>query len=245
MWRVYGIDGTTKNNSVVFFKFKSKEGMKTILESGPWMVNNVSLALNIWELGIWLEKVEPSTIPIWVYVYNVPMELCKGNGIGKIMSGVGKPMLMEKMTKERCLKKSRKLDFARVLVEVNAEEELPHEVLKGGGSVIDKGDNGNLDEYGFVEGGMKNMHVPLQSKPFQRNVTNYGPNNQSIQSKGFFRVIINKNSKNVKSKANIIADVKQSSSHKVSGDIMKPSVDLSNFNPKVLVRGSGSKSYCV
>nr|GFD19266.1 hypothetical protein [Tanacetum cinerariifolium] len=118
------------------------------------------------------------------------MELCKGNGIRKIMSGVGKPMLMEKMTKERCLKKSGKLDFARVLVEVNAEEELPHvleiayppignrhvrprtedevaasklkEVLKGGGSVIDKGDNGNLDEYGFVEGGMKNMHVPLQ-----------------------------------------------------------------------------------
>nr|GEX83589.1 hypothetical protein [Tanacetum cinerariifolium] len=56
MWRVYGIDGTTKTNSR--------------------------------EPGIWLEKVEPSTIPIWVCVYNGPIELYNGNGIGKIMSGV-------------------------------------------------------------------------------------------------------------------------------------------------------------
>ncbi|PWA72355.1 hypothetical protein CTI12_AA271370 [Artemisia annua] len=41
------------------------------------------------------------------------------------MSGVGKPMVMDKMTKERCLKKAGKLDFARVLVEVSANEELP------------------------------------------------------------------------------------------------------------------------
>ncbi|GKE28160.1 hypothetical protein Tco_1443544, partial [Tanacetum coccineum] len=48
MWRVYGIDGITKTNSVVFyFKFKNEEGMKAVLESGPWMVNNVPLVLNI------------------------------------------------------------------------------------------------------------------------------------------------------------------------------------------------------
>ncbi|GJU16783.1 RNA-directed DNA polymerase, eukaryota, reverse transcriptase zinc-binding domain protein [Tanacetum coccineum] len=53
------------------------------------------------------------------------MELCNGNGIGKIMSGVGKPLLMDNMTKQRCLKKSGKLDFARVLVEVSADDDLP------------------------------------------------------------------------------------------------------------------------
>ncbi|PWA75843.1 hypothetical protein CTI12_AA240690 [Artemisia annua] len=68
---------------------------------------------------------EPSSIPIWDSVYIIPMELCNGNGIGKIMSGVGKPMIMDKMTRERCLKKAGKLDFARVLVEVNANEDLP------------------------------------------------------------------------------------------------------------------------
>ncbi|GJT93774.1 hypothetical protein Tco_1082619 [Tanacetum coccineum] len=84
---------------VYYFKFKSEEGMKAVFESGPWMVNNVPLVLNVWEPGIWLEKVEPSLIPIWVCAYNIPMELCNGNG---------------------------KLDFARVLVEVVADDELPN-----------------------------------------------------------------------------------------------------------------------
>ncbi|PWA58130.1 hypothetical protein CTI12_AA396760 [Artemisia annua] len=101
-------------------------GMKSVLDSRPWMVQNVPIVLNLWEPGIWLDMSEPTTIPIWVCVYNIPMELCNGNGIGKIMSGVGRPMLMDKMTKERCLKKAGKLDFARVLVGVSAEEELPN-----------------------------------------------------------------------------------------------------------------------
>ncbi|GKB44261.1 60S ribosomal protein L27-like protein, partial [Tanacetum coccineum] len=102
--------------------FKSKDGMKKVLESGPWMVQNVPLGLNMREPRIWLDKTEPSVIPIWVCV---PMELCNGNGIGKIMSGVGKPLLMDNMKKERCLKKSGKLDFAKVLVEVFANDNLP------------------------------------------------------------------------------------------------------------------------
>ncbi|GKB52519.1 reverse transcriptase domain-containing protein, partial [Tanacetum coccineum] len=124
-------DGTKRiaisvtSDGLFYFKFKDEEGMKAVLESGPWMINNVPLVLNVWELGIWLEKVEPSTIPIWVYVYGIPLELCNGNGIGKIISGVGKLMLMDKLTRERCLKKAGKLDFARVLVEVCAGEELP------------------------------------------------------------------------------------------------------------------------
>nr|GEZ62090.1 hypothetical protein [Tanacetum cinerariifolium] len=61
----------------------------------------VPLVLNVWEPGIWLDKTEPSLIPIWVCVYNIPIEICNGNGIGKIMSGVGKPLLMDNMTKER------------------------------------------------------------------------------------------------------------------------------------------------
>ncbi|PWA67234.1 hypothetical protein CTI12_AA318980 [Artemisia annua] len=127
MWRIHGIEEITKtSNGIFYFKFKSEEGMRTVLDSGPWMVQNVPLVLNIWEPGIWLEKTEPTAIPIWVCVYNIPMELCNGNGIGKIMSGVGKPMVMDRMTKERCLKKAGKLDFARVLVEVSASEDLPN-----------------------------------------------------------------------------------------------------------------------
>nr|GEU87601.1 hypothetical protein [Tanacetum cinerariifolium] len=62
---------------------------------------------------------------LWVCVYNFPMELCNDNWIGKIMSGMGKPLLMDNMTKERCLKKSGKLNFTRDLVEVLTDDDLP------------------------------------------------------------------------------------------------------------------------
>ncbi|PWA95639.1 hypothetical protein CTI12_AA048600 [Artemisia annua] len=66
MRRVYGIEDITKtSSSISYFKFKSEEGMKTVLDCGPWMVQNVPLVLNTWEPGIWLEKTEPSSIPIW------------------------------------------------------------------------------------------------------------------------------------------------------------------------------------
>ncbi|GJY40434.1 hypothetical protein Tco_0427704, partial [Tanacetum coccineum] len=98
MWRIFDIEDITKTNSgVYYFKFKSEEGMKKVLESSSWMIQNVSLVLNVWEPGIWLEKTKPSLILIWVCVYNVPMELCNG-----------------------------KMDFARVFVEVSAEEDLPN-----------------------------------------------------------------------------------------------------------------------
>nr|GFC00012.1 hypothetical protein [Tanacetum cinerariifolium] len=101
MWRVYDIEEITKTNfGIYYFKFKSEEGMKKVLERGPWLIQNVPIVLNVWEPGI-----------------------C---GIGKIISGVGKPLLMDNMTRERCIKKAGKMDFVRVLLEVSAEDELPN-----------------------------------------------------------------------------------------------------------------------
>nr|GEZ38817.1 hypothetical protein CTI12_AA318980 [Tanacetum cinerariifolium] len=69
LWRVYDIEEITKTNaSIFYFQFKSEEGMKKVLESGPWMIQNVPLVLNIWEPGIWLAKTKPSSILIWVCV---------------------------------------------------------------------------------------------------------------------------------------------------------------------------------
>nr|GEU83485.1 hypothetical protein [Tanacetum cinerariifolium] len=129
--QLYGhfVDITKTSFGIFYFKFKSEEGMKSVLDCGLWMVQNVPLVLNIWDPGIWLDKSEPSSIPIWVSVFNISMELCNGNRIGKIMSGVGKPLVMDKTTKERCLRKAGNLDYARFLVEVKAVEELPS-VLK-------------------------------------------------------------------------------------------------------------------
>nr|GEU66409.1 hypothetical protein [Tanacetum cinerariifolium] len=115
------------------------------------------------------ENVEPSIIPIWVCIYGISLEVCNGTGICKIMSGVGKPMLMEKLTREMCLKKDDKLDFGRVLVEVRArtEKDVVDKVLKES-LKVDKdsyvkvgGDNNDNDC--FVEVRKKNKYVSVKS----------------------------------------------------------------------------------
>nr|GEV13613.1 hypothetical protein [Tanacetum cinerariifolium] len=93
-----------------------------VLLISPRLLVFFTLSIKVKRLNI----VKPSTIPIWVCVYGIPFELYNGNGIGKKFSGIGKLMLMDKLTKERYLKKSGKLDFARVLAEVSAKDELPH-----------------------------------------------------------------------------------------------------------------------
>ncbi|PWA41468.1 hypothetical protein CTI12_AA553620 [Artemisia annua] len=140
VWKTSGFNGIGKpvlsnqyTADVDRFAEKLKQGSEEMalkMEYSPNVVSkgdmNVPIVLNIWETGIWLDKTEPTSIPIWVCIYNIPSELCNGNVIGKIMSGVGRPMLMDKMTKDRCLKKAGVLDFARVLVEVSANEGLPN-----------------------------------------------------------------------------------------------------------------------
>ncbi|GKF49842.1 RNA-directed DNA polymerase, eukaryota, reverse transcriptase zinc-binding domain protein, partial [Tanacetum coccineum] len=46
MWRIHAIVDITKTNlGIFYFKFKSEDGMKNVLESGPWMVQNIPLVL--------------------------------------------------------------------------------------------------------------------------------------------------------------------------------------------------------
>jgi hypothetical protein len=129
MWRTFDVKEITKTPSGFYLcKFKSEKGMRDVLEGGPWLVENVPFFLHQWEPGVWLEKVEPTKVPLWVCVHNVPIELWTGKGISKLMSCIGKPLLMDRMTMERCVNKSGRMGYARVLVEVTADEELPQNI---------------------------------------------------------------------------------------------------------------------
>nr|GEX57049.1 hypothetical protein [Tanacetum cinerariifolium] len=147
---------------------------------------------------------------------------------------IGKPMLMNKLTKERCLNKSGKLDFATVLVEVSADEELPHslkipyhvlgdEPPRDGNKVGNGNYQGNKDDNeGFVTVGRKNRPVNVKGNTFQDNRDmSYG---YLSQSRGARKIDnhINANSKKRGNKYVL--------------------VDHSNFKSKVLVRGTSSKS---
>ncbi|GJR47915.1 RNA-directed DNA polymerase, eukaryota, reverse transcriptase zinc-binding domain protein [Tanacetum coccineum] len=75
MWRPYQLDEIIVNEGgLYFFKFKSEDGLQNVIENGPWLVDQKPLFVQRWVAGICLDKPEPSRIPLWVKIYNVPLE---------------------------------------------------------------------------------------------------------------------------------------------------------------------------
>nr|GFD03660.1 P-loop containing nucleoside triphosphate hydrolase [Tanacetum cinerariifolium] len=78
---------------------------------------------------------------------------------------------MDKMTRERCLKKAGKMDFARVLVEFSAENDLPNVIE------IEYPPLGNRpSRIGMLE--VKNGQVFNDSGNFRRNIQGNNANRQ-------------------------------------------------------------------
>ncbi|GKC85611.1 RNA-directed DNA polymerase, eukaryota, reverse transcriptase zinc-binding domain protein [Tanacetum coccineum] len=75
-----------------------------------------------------LDKAEPSKLPLWVKILNVPMEAWSVKGISALASSLGKPIIMDDMTAKMCVKGEGRLSFARVLIEVDAGKELKKEI---------------------------------------------------------------------------------------------------------------------
>ncbi|XP_035843182.1 uncharacterized protein LOC118489746 isoform X1 [Helianthus annuus] len=89
LWRLCDLDEVTKSPvGIFYFKFKSEKGLNDVLENGSWMVNNIPIFLDKWIPGLSLEKVESSTVPLWVTTHNIPLDLWTSTGTNKLMSGM-------------------------------------------------------------------------------------------------------------------------------------------------------------
>nr|GEX90888.1 hypothetical protein [Tanacetum cinerariifolium] len=92
----YGLKRTMLNaKGFFFFKFDSRVGLESVLEGGPWMIQNNLIILKKWTMNTSLLKEELNRVPIWVKFHDVPLEDSWG----------------------RC-------SFARCLIEVNSNEPL-------------------------------------------------------------------------------------------------------------------------
>ena len=75
-----------------------------------------------------MERPEPSKVPIWVKLMNVPLEAWNVQGISRIASGVGNPIIIDRITTSMCEKAYGRASFARVLIEVDAASDLVESV---------------------------------------------------------------------------------------------------------------------
>ncbi|GKB82107.1 RNA-directed DNA polymerase, eukaryota, reverse transcriptase zinc-binding domain protein, partial [Tanacetum coccineum] len=70
-----------------------------------------------------IEKETHCKIPVWIRLYNVPLEAWSIKGISAISIRLGRPIMMDQMTSDMCKKGSGRLGYARVLVKVDAGKE--------------------------------------------------------------------------------------------------------------------------
>ncbi|PWA74582.1 hypothetical protein CTI12_AA175650 [Artemisia annua] len=128
------LDSTISAKTVMDFEFGKVDSSKGILKKPSAPLLKVQFAEKLKkgseELALKMEYMPSSMSKLENGGRRISFtaeEVIKGGvEIGKIMSGIGRPLLMDKMTRERCLRKAGKLDFARVLVEVSAVDDLPN-----------------------------------------------------------------------------------------------------------------------
>ncbi|GKA42965.1 zinc knuckle CX2CX4HX4C containing protein, partial [Tanacetum coccineum] len=126
MWSRTGFKEIMDNgNGRWLFKFNNEQGMNSVAEQSPWMVNSKPLMVYKWDPSLGINKVELTKIPVWVKLLEVPMEAWSTEEISAISS---RPLVMDNMTAYVCKNGTGRTEFARVLMEMEASKGFKEEV---------------------------------------------------------------------------------------------------------------------
>ncbi|GJU96907.1 RNA-directed DNA polymerase, eukaryota, reverse transcriptase zinc-binding domain protein [Tanacetum coccineum] len=93
------------------------------------MIRNTPIILTKWSANMALTKDKVTKVPAWVKMHNVPVVAYYGDGLSLIATQVGRPIMLDTFTSEKCADPWGLLGFARALIEVGADKELKQEVI--------------------------------------------------------------------------------------------------------------------
>ncbi|KAE9445459.1 hypothetical protein C3L33_22645, partial [Rhododendron williamsianum] len=123
-WTDYGlVDVLSNDKGFYFFQFGSEGACREIVESGPWHFGGRLMVLQIWHPDIEYEKEGLTKLPIWIQLYNVPLQYWTAEGLSYLASSVGKPLYADEMTET-----AKRISYAKICVEVDVNASLPHSV---------------------------------------------------------------------------------------------------------------------
>ncbi|XP_039064772.1 uncharacterized protein LOC120209999 [Hibiscus syriacus] len=119
-------------NNLFLFSFSSNAARDWVLEHGPWHIYNKPLILRNWEPNLKKLSFDLTKIPVWVHLFNVPLELYSRAGLSYIASAIGVPLSMDSVTAEKT-----RLEFAKICLEIGPNDKIPEyvEVVLNDGSV--------------------------------------------------------------------------------------------------------------
>ncbi|KAJ9565486.1 hypothetical protein OSB04_001452 [Centaurea solstitialis] len=120
MWKKYGLTDVILNDQgYFFFKFNSDQGLNFVFENGPWLFNGMPIFIQRWQQGHCFDKPELKTVPLWVNIYGLPLDVWDYEIISRIASVVGEPV--------SCVKPSL-VELILPLVNVSADYDLPSDI---------------------------------------------------------------------------------------------------------------------
>ncbi|CAI9274216.1 unnamed protein product [Lactuca saligna] len=128
-WRKHGLEEVMVNDEgIYFFRFSTEQGMISVLEGGVWMIFDSALVVRRWTTGVSSAKDQHDKVPVWVKIYNVPLEYWNGTGLSHITWEIGKPLDVDAHTAKMCQEHWGRPAFMRILIEMSAAKEWLKEV---------------------------------------------------------------------------------------------------------------------
>ncbi|KAL7586020.1 hypothetical protein Lser_V15G46368 [Lactuca serriola] len=128
-WRKHGLEEVMVNDEgIYFFRFSTEQGMISVLEGGVWMIFDSALVVRRWTTGVSSAKDQHDKVPVWVKIYNVPLEYWNGTGLSHIAWEIGKPLDVDAHTAKMCQEHWGRPAFMRILIEMSAAKEWLKEV---------------------------------------------------------------------------------------------------------------------
>jgi hypothetical protein len=75
IWSSYGLSEVlSSDNGFFIFNFDSVDHATNVLERAPWHMANRPLVLKRWQPNMQFLKDDLAIVPVWVWLYNVPLE---------------------------------------------------------------------------------------------------------------------------------------------------------------------------
>lgn len=121
LWGLKGsIEAFSRGNGFFLLQFSDPDEMAYALENGPWYMKGKPIIMKKWEIGDPLEKENLSSVPVWLRVHDMLMELWSQEIFARIEKFLGKPLCSDRATLLR-----RRLEYGRISVLMKADGCFP------------------------------------------------------------------------------------------------------------------------
>ncbi|XP_062113464.1 uncharacterized protein LOC133824560 [Humulus lupulus] len=121
IWGKLGIERIARmNEGYTLVKFRDEATRDMVLEAGVVHFDRKPVLLRPWSTN--LDKLRMvKSVPVWVRLPDLGLQYWGLKTLSALVSTIGKPMMMDKVTKDKSMVK-----FARVLVDVEISDRIPH-----------------------------------------------------------------------------------------------------------------------